>query len=102
MKDDGNCIVYHNEEDIILNISNQYDVFFNFTHMTPNWRIGNMKTDDREELIRRIVEEDTQALNLARNITVGELVRRYGDFHSDKGFSQEDYKSYLLNCYVDG
>ncbi len=102
LKDDGNCIVYHNEEDIILNISNQYDVFFNFTHMTPNWRIGNMKTDDREELIRRIVEEDTQALNLARNITVGELVRRYGDFHSDKGFSQEDYESYLLNCYVDG
>jgi len=102
LKDDGNCIVYHNEEEIVLNISNQYDVFFNFTHMTPNWRIGNMKTDDREELIRRIVDEDTQALNLARNITVGELVKKYGDFRSDKVFSMDDYKSYLLNCYVDG
>ncbi len=102
LKDDEHSVVYHNAEDIVLNISNQYDVFFNFTHMTANWKIGNMKTEDRDELIRRIVEEDTEALNLARNISLGELVKQYGDFRSDKVFTQEDYKSYLLNCYIDG
>lgn len=99
---DENNVVYHNEEKIVLNISNQYDVFYNFTHMTPNWKIGNLKTDDRDELIRRIIEEDTQALNLARNITLRELVEKYGDPQSDKVFERGDYTEYLLNCYVDG
>ncbi len=102
LKEEKGCVIYHNEEDIVLNISNTYDVFFNFTHMTPNWKIGNLKRDDRDELIRRVLEEDILALNLAKNITLGELVGRYGDFCSDKIFSLEDYKSYLLNCYVDG
>lgn len=39
---------------------------------------------------------------MAGDITLRELVGRYGDFHSDKVFSLEAYKSYLLNCYVDG
>ena len=99
---DESSVAYHNEEEIVLNISNQYDVYYNFSHMTPNWKIGNLKEDQRDELIRRIVEEDTQALNLARNITVRELVEKYGDPHSDRTFAQEDYKEYLLNCYVDG
>lgn len=99
---DENSVVYHNEEEIDLFISNQYDVFYNFTHMSPNWRIGNLKTDDRDEMIRRIVEEDTQALNLARNISLRELVKRYGDPASDRLFGRGDYTEYLLNCYVDG
>ncbi|MFG6357586.1 MAG: radical SAM protein [Acetatifactor sp.] len=95
-------VVYHNEGEIVLNISNRYDVFFNFTHMSPNWRIGNLKTDGQDELIRRILEEDTQALNLARNITLRELVEKYGDPRSDRAFERGDYTGYLLNCYVDG
>ena len=93
--------VPHNEDRITLNISNTFDVYFNFTHMTEAWKIGNLKTDPQEELIRRIVEEDTPALNLARQITLGELVRRYGDPASGKAFSLGDYQGYLLNRYLE-
>ena len=89
------------EDRIVLNISNSFDVYFNFTHMTEGWRIGNLKTAPREEMIRRIVEEDIPALTLAREITLGQLAERYGDPLSEKAFFLEDYQSYLLNRYIE-
>ncbi len=93
--------VPHNEDRIVLYVSNDYDLFFNFTHMRPEWRIGNLKTDDIHELVRRAVEEDTPALNAARAVTVGELVETYGDPDSERLFEEEDYLYYLLNVYLE-
>lgn len=101
LKGDDSHRVHHNDKDIVLLIANNYDVFFNFTHMTSEWRIGNLKTDSREELIRRIVEEDIPALNLARRVTMRELVGRYGDLQSNKAFQLGDYKDFLLNRYLE-
>ena len=91
--------VPHSGDRIVLNISNTFDAWFNFTHMTAGWRIGNLKTD--RELIRRVVEEDIPALALARQVTLGELAERYGDPASEKVFFLEDYQGYLLNRYVE-
>lgn len=88
-------------ETVVLNISNTFDAYFNFTHMTPEWRIGNLRTDPRPELIRRITEEDIPALRLARGITLGELAERYGDPSSERAFTLEDYQGYLLNRYLE-
>lgn len=93
--------VPHNEDRIVLNVSNTFDVYFNFTHMTEEWKIGNLKTDPREEIIRRITEEDIPALDLARQITLGQLAARYGDPASERAFCVEDYQSYLLNRYIE-
>lgn len=100
LKEDMTYNIPHNEDSIVLYISNEYDVFFNFTHMTKEWKIGNLKTDDPKDLIRRIVEEDIPALNLARQITMKELVAMYGNTQSNRAFQLDDYKNYLLNCYV--
>ena len=91
----------HNDKEIVLNITSNFDVYYNFTHISPNWKIGNIKNDNQHELIQKIINEDTFALNHARNITLKELVLRYGDRNSNKLFSLDDYKSYLLNCYID-
>ena len=101
LKEDDTHRVHHNEETIVLLISNNYDVYFNFTHMTKEWKIGNLKTDNQAELIHRIVEEDIPALNLARQITMKELVAMYGNDHSNKAFGLGDYKDYLLNRYLE-
>ena len=100
-KDDLSHVVFHNEDEIVLMISNTYDVYFNFTHMRPEWRIGNLKTDPIEELMRRITEEDTPALCTARSITLGELVRRYGDPDSQRLFEENDYRIWLLNTHLE-
>lgn len=101
LKNDRSHVTYHNDDLIVLNISNTYDVYFNFTHMSEAWKIGNLKKDSPDELVRRILEEDTYALNLSKKISVQELVEKYGNSQSEKVFCLDDYKSYLLNCYLD-
>ena len=44
---------YDIEDHVVLNISNTYDVYFNYTHMSKPWVIGNMKEIDPEEMMRR-------------------------------------------------
>ncbi len=101
LKEDTSHVIYHNKEQIVLYVSNTFDVYFHFTHMTEAWKIGNLKDTSPEEMVRKITEEDTDALNAAKNITIKTLVERYGNIHSKKTFFIEDYKSYLLNCFLE-
>lgn len=91
----------HNEGSIVLYVSNEYDLYFNFTHMRPEWRIGNLKTDPIGELVRRALEEDTPAMREAKRVSIGELVRGYGDPESERAFEKEDYISFLLNEHIE-
>lgn len=100
LKNDTSHFVYHNEDEITLNISNEFDVYFNFTHMTDDWKIGNRKSDSQDEITRKILDENTYALNTARGITISELVRNYGNFCSERIFDEYDYKAYLLNKHI--
>lgn len=101
LREDTSQVRYHNQEEIALFVSNTFDVYFNFTHMSEAWKIGNLKNTQPEEMARKIVEEDTDALNAAKTITVKDLVSRYGNRHSKKVFFVGDYKAYLLNCFLE-
>ena len=100
-KEETSHVVLRSRDSITLYVSNTYDLFFNFTHMRPEWRIGNLKTDPIEELIRRITEEDIPALREAGRISLGELAGLYGDPASEKAFEEEDYRIYLLNTHLE-
>ena len=63
--------------------------------------IGNLLEDCREELIEKIVGEDTEALRKSRQVRIGTLVRKYGDFQSHRVFLLNDFKAYLLNCFIE-
>ena len=98
LANDNTCFAYHNENEITLNIANNVDAYFNFTHMHPEWKIGNILTDDSSELVRRVIDEDIPALELARKTPVSELVSQFGNPLSHKIFDcVDDYKAYLLN-----
>ncbi len=101
LMNDRSSYVYHNADEIVLYITSDFSVYYNFTNMSENWKIGNMKEEEAGELVKKIISENTFALNKAREITLGELVKRYGDFKSDKAFSLDDYKAYLLNNYIE-
>lgn len=100
-KDDPGRVEHHNAGEIVLYVSNGYDLYFNFTHMRPEWRIGNLRTDPLDELIRAVLEEDTPTLRTARAVPLGELVRRYGDPASSRVFSPGDYRTWLLNTHLE-
>ena len=97
---DDSSPVFRIGDEITLNISNGFDVYYNFTHMTEPWKIGNLKTDAPEELVPNILSGNTPALRAARHCTWSALTRAYGDPASDRVFSLEDYKMYLFNEYL--
>ena len=88
-------------DEITLNISNTYDVYYNFTHMTEPWIIGNLKKEKPEILIPRIIKGDTFALNALAETSWQKLTKQFGDFHSDRAFGEDDYRMYLINSYLD-
>ena len=101
LKNDHLHPTYPLGDDIVLYVSNTFDVYFNYTNMSAPWIIGNMKTEEPDELMRRILSGDTYALNKAKGITFAELVKKYGDFLSKKAFELDDYKEYLFNNYLE-
>ena len=88
-------------DEITLNISNEFDVFYNFTHMSRPWVIGNLKTADPEALVQSVVTGDTPALRAAGRCTWSELAAKYADPDSERVFSLDDFKMYLFNEYLD-
>ena len=101
LRDDRSSYLPHNESEIVLYVTADLNVYYNFTSPSPAWRIGNMRDDDIDLIVRKAVMEDIPALTLSKAISIGELARRYGDMHSDRVFSLDDYKMYLLNNYLD-
>lgn len=99
-EDDSHPDFDPDENPLVLYVSNTYDVFFNVANITKAWIIGNMKEIDSAEMMRRIDQRDTYALNKAKEVTWAELVERYGDFQSGKAFFLDDYKMYLFNNYL--
>lgn len=57
---------------------------------------------DAKELVSKVVEGDTYALNAVKGLTYSELAKKYGDTSSTKVFRLDDYKMYLVNRYLDG
>lgn len=92
---------FSNKGDIVLNISNTFDVFFNITHMTAPWKIGNIIADKPQVLVDRVLYEDTPAHRRAKQVTWAELACRYGDTSSEKAFSLDDYKMFLFNTFLE-
>lgn len=101
LKESEARFVPHNGEEIVLNITSDGNVYFNFTAPSPLWKIGNFREDEAGEMVRRILEEDVLALRLARSVSLKELVRRFGREDSDRIFSLDDYQMYLLNEFLE-
>ncbi len=101
LKDDNLHYLPHNDKEIVLYITSDLNVYFNFTNPSPAWKIGNIKDDKIDDIVRKTVEEDIPALTLAKTISIKELIKRYGKDNSDRVFSIDDYKMYLLNNYLD-
>ena len=100
LMDDPSSPVFQVGSEITLNISNHFDVYYNFTHMTEPWKIGNLKTDEQEELVRNIQTGNTPALNAASQCLWSEMAHEYGDLSSERVFSLDDFKMYLFNEYL--
>lgn len=100
LKDDDSRFVPHFGDEIVLNITSDFNVYFNYTNPLPKWCIGNILKDDIDKIVKRIINNDVEAIRSAKEISIKDLIKKFGDINSDKVFSLDDYKMYLLNCYI--
>ncbi len=100
LKQDASAPAFPIGDEITLNVSNTFDMYYNFTHMTEAWKIGNPKTEAAETLVSRIVTGNTPALRAAKECSWAALAAEYGDAASEKAFDLDDYKMYLFNAYL--
>ena len=100
LKEDESHFLPHNDKEIVLYITSDLNIYFNFTNPSLAWKIGNIKDDDIDDIVRKTVEEEIPALMLSKTIAIKDLIKKYGDTNSDRVFSIEDYKMYLLNNYL--
>lgn len=101
LKDEKQNVHLDFTDTLTLNISNQMDVYFNFTHMTPEWKLGNLKTMDISNFLNQLKTRDIPVLKIADNTSISTLIEKYGNQESERLFSQEDYLQYLLNCHIE-
>ncbi len=97
LREDDSCPEFPVGEEIVLYISNTYDVYYNYTEMSDPWIIGNLKKDEPEELVRRILNGDTYALNELKKTSWKTLTAEFGDPSSERVFDMDDYRMYLVN-----
>ena len=88
-------------DEISLYISNEYNVYYNYTNLSKPWIIGNLKKDDASELVRRVMTRDTYALRATLQCSWVDLVKQFGNTDSDRAFVLDDYEMYLFNDYLE-
>ena len=95
----NNYVDPYSNNKLLIRIDFNTDVYYQ-NNNSPVWKIGNIKNDDIDELIRRIMEKDIPAFIIAKTITIGELINKYGNPNSNNSFSLDEYKLYLLNKHL--
>ena len=78
-------------------VTNDWDVFSNVGTLEPWWRLGNLKVDSVETIMRRFEKDEILGLDVLLNYPRDKLAREYGDPNGLKIYSG---KGDLLNLYL--
>lgn len=73
-----------------VSVNADFDVYPNIAEPTEWWRLGNLKTNSIDAIIKAYRDETTPGMKANREIPVRELASRYGDTNSKKLYSKED------------
>lgn len=95
--ENDNSYFIPDSSELVINITSDYNMYFNYTNPSIKWKIGNVFDDNFEEIVKRIINKDIEAIRIAKSIPIKDLVKKYGNYNSNKVFFLDDYKMYLLN-----
>lgn len=100
LKDSDETLKFPLEDHIVLYVLLDGSIYYNYGAIEKPWTIGNLKYEDKETLIEKIVNNDTNAVRIANQMRFKELVQNYGDKNSKRMFTLEDYKMYLFQKHL--
>lgn len=73
-----------------VSVTCNYDVYPNIAEPAEWWRLGNLKTDGIDAILRAYRDETTPGMRMNRTVPVGELAQRYGDKNSKRLYHRDD------------
>jgi hypothetical protein len=73
-----------------ISINANYDAYPNIAEPAEWWRLGNLKTDGVDKIIKVYRDETTPGMRANREMPVSELARRYGIKGSKKMYAKSD------------
>ena len=73
-----------------VSVNAGFDVYPNIAEPTDWWRLGNLKADGVDSVIKAYRDETTPGMKMNREIPISELARKYGDRNSKKLYEKDD------------
>ena len=73
-----------------ISVNANFDVFPNIAEPTEWWRLGNLRTDGVDNIIKTYRNQTTPGMKANREIPIRELARKYGDPNSKKLYHKDD------------
>ena len=83
--------------DPVFYVDAAFNVYPNFTAPAPAWRLGNVRVDGAEAILKTYAQDGSAAQRTRRTIPLCDLAAAQGDEQSQRLFGREDYITYLLN-----
>jgi len=71
-------------------INADWDAYPNNAEPTEWWRLGNLKADGVDAIIKAYRDETPPGMKMNRTMPISELARRYGDYGSTKLYDRSD------------
>ena len=73
-----------------VSVNANFDVYPNIAEPTQWWRLGNLRTDGIDTIIKAYRDETTPGMKANREIPISELAQKYGDSASKKLYRKDD------------
>jgi len=73
-----------------VSVNADFDVYPNIAEPTEWWRLGNLKTDGVDAVIKAYRDETTPGMRANREMPVKDLAKKYGDINSKTLYHKDD------------
>ncbi|MCL2361830.1 MAG: radical SAM protein [Defluviitaleaceae bacterium] len=73
-----------------ISINADYDAYPNIAEPTSWWRLGNLKSNGVDAIIKTYLDETTPGMKANREIPISMLARKYGNPNSKKLYHKDD------------
>lgn len=80
-----------------LAVNADYNVYPNLAEPTEWWRLGNLKTDGIDKILRSYHDETTPGMKTNRTLPISVLAKTYGDPNSKKLYDKNDLITRLMH-----
>ncbi len=87
------------EEEPVFFVDRSFDVYPNYETPSPFYRLGNLKTDGAERVLRAYCGHKSVAQRVWMTVPAAELAKKHGNPESERLFGKRDYLCLLHNRF---